>query len=480
MLLRNFAFNLVGLGAPLLVAALTIPALLSELGTQRFGFLALMWALVSYFGLFDLGLGRAVTHQLASLYAGPQPDSRIGQVLGTAVILMAAIGASTGLLIAGLAEPLVRHISELPSFREAVHAVYWMAFAMPAIVVNSALRGALEARHSFAIVNAIRVPMGLFTYLGPLLVLWWIGPRLDWMAAVLAFGRVVACGAHAAFVLRGAQAPRLEWTSSMVMPMLRAGGWMSVSNVVGPLMGNADRFIIAGLLSATAVTYYAVPHELVTRFWLVPGALTAVLFPTFAVQASQGFTDDGRLFMRAVQGMFLALLPPTAALALFAPELLTAWLGAEMASTCTPLLRIFAFGVLLNGVATVPYTLLQGAGHARTTALIHCFELPVFMGLMWWLTLSHGVFGAALAWLLRMLFDSAAMFLVVRRATPRSAGRWRSRDGALVVGAIAAFSVSLLPELAPRAVAAVMLAGCAAWMAINTWRLRRPAPEISG
>ena len=60
-LLRHTAFNLIGLGAPLLVAVGTIPVLIHALGPARFGLLTLIWAVVSYFGLFDLGLGRALT-----------------------------------------------------------------------------------------------------------------------------------------------------------------------------------------------------------------------------------------------------------------------------------------------------------------------------------------------------------------------------------------------------------------------------------
>lgn len=482
MLLRNAAFNLVGLGAPLLVAAATIPALLAALGTERFGFLALMWALVSYFGLFDLGLGRAVTHQLASRYADPKPDPAVGQVLGTALVLMTGIGVVTGALMALGGERALHYMGRLPDSAEAARAIYWMALAMPAIVATSGLRGALEARQAFGIVNAIRLPMGLFTYLGPMLVVWWVGPRLDWIAAILSFGRIVACLVHAWFVLQGPHgAQRLRWSRHAVKPMLQAGGWMSVSNIVGPLMGNADRFIIAALLSATAVTYYAVPHELVSKLWVVPGALTAVLFPAFVVQASRGSDGGGKLFRQAVRGMVLAMLPVTAAIALFAPELLHAWLGAEMARNCAPLLQLFALGVFLNGVATIPYTLLQGAGHARTTALVHCFELPVFMGLMWWLTQTHGVLGATVAWLLRMVFDTAAMFVFAPRALPGSAkAHWTAGDAVWGVAALLAFAAAALPDLAPRVVVCLALVGWTVVAAQRQWRVIRPERSAGG
>ena len=65
-LLRHTSYNFLGLGLPLVVALFTIPVLVRELGDARFGLLTLIWAVTSYFGLFDLGLGRALTQQLAT------------------------------------------------------------------------------------------------------------------------------------------------------------------------------------------------------------------------------------------------------------------------------------------------------------------------------------------------------------------------------------------------------------------------------
>jgi O-antigen/teichoic acid export membrane protein len=65
LLARNVVWNLIGGGAPMLVAVFCIPILAKGLGTDRFGVLALAWALIGYTSLFDLGLGRALTQLVA-------------------------------------------------------------------------------------------------------------------------------------------------------------------------------------------------------------------------------------------------------------------------------------------------------------------------------------------------------------------------------------------------------------------------------
>ncbi len=72
MRLSQVGWSLAGLTLPLVVAALTIPALLAHLGAERFGMLALAWGLVGYAAALDLGVGRAVTHRIAVLRMGDE------------------------------------------------------------------------------------------------------------------------------------------------------------------------------------------------------------------------------------------------------------------------------------------------------------------------------------------------------------------------------------------------------------------------
>src|SRR3546814_17386387 len=62
---KNTGWNLAGSGVPLLVGLFSVPYLVKNLGVEAFGILTLIWALIGYFSLFDFGLGRALTQQIA-------------------------------------------------------------------------------------------------------------------------------------------------------------------------------------------------------------------------------------------------------------------------------------------------------------------------------------------------------------------------------------------------------------------------------
>ena len=49
------------------------------------------------------------------------------------------------------------------------------------------------------------------------------------------------------------------------------------------------------------------------------------------------------------------------------------------------MLQILAVGVFINSLAQVPFALLQGVGRPDLTATLHLIELPLYLGLLWWL-----------------------------------------------------------------------------------------------
>src|SRR5690349_3012870 len=98
-ILATSAFwSLVSQGIPAIVGVVTIPAIVRGLGVERFGVLTLAWMVIGYFGLFDLGLGRAVTKFAAELLPSDN-RSLMDRLLWTAWYLMLAIGLAGATLL---------------------------------------------------------------------------------------------------------------------------------------------------------------------------------------------------------------------------------------------------------------------------------------------------------------------------------------------------------------------------------------------
>jgi O-antigen/teichoic acid export membrane protein len=494
LLARNSLLNLVGQAAPMLVAVAAIPPLLAALGTERFGVLALAWMAIGYFGVFDLGLSRALT-QLVAEKLGGDGDADLTKLIWTALLLMVALGLGGALLLAVLTPWLVGGVLKIPALlgAESRSAFYLLAFSLPWVISTGGLRGVLEANQRFDLVNLVRLPLGIFTYLGPLLVLPF-SRSLPAVVGILVAARLIAWLAHLLLCLRAIPAMRrsVRPQLSIARPLVRFGSWMTVSNLVSPLMVYLDRFVIGATISMSAVAFYVTPYELVTRLWLIPGALMGVLFPALSATWTRDTPRMGVLFDGGVRIVFLMILPVTLLLTTFAPEGLALWLGADFARESTAVLRWLAVGVYLNSIGQVAFAAVQGIGRPDVTGKLHLVELFPYLALLWWATARWGIEGAAVAWVGRVALDTVLLFALADRLVGEPVARVR-RSLLLVAGGLALIAVSVLPEtLMVKAVfAAVVLPlfGLAGWRHVLAFGERQlvrtalttrvPAPSAS-
>lgn len=417
LLAKNTVWNLIGTCAPMGVAVFSIPILIHELGKERFGILTLAWALIGYANLFDLGLGRALT-QIVAKKLGAGEEQEIPALVWTSLLLMLLLGIVGAVVVGAISPWLVHRTLNVPGAlqHEALLSFYLLAASIPVVICTAGLRGLLEAHQRFGVANALRVPMGVFTFLGPLLVLPFSHSLVP-VVAMLAAGRIFASFAYLIVCVK--VLPELRRTirlqRSGVGPLLRFGGWMTVTNVVSPLMVTLDRFFIGAMVSMAAVAYYATPYELVTKFLLFPGALIGVMFPAFSASFARDRERTALLFGRSVKVLALVLFPLMLCTVAFAEDGLRVWLGADFAQHGFRVLQMLAVGVFINSLAQVPFALVQGVGRPDLTAKLHLVELPLYLGFLWWMIKADGIAGAAIAWTFRVGADALILFVLARR-----------------------------------------------------------------
>lgn len=422
LLAGNALWSLLGVCSPALVAVLCLPVLTRMLGTDRLGMLTLAWVVVGYFGLFDFGLGRALT-KLVAEKLGQNELAKIPPLVWTSVVLMGGIGLAGTVAMFALSPWIVNSVVKVPENlrSESLAAFYWLSISIPIVVITAGLRGVLEAMQQFRLATAIRVPLGVFTYAGPVLVLPFSRSLVPIVAALVA-ARAAACLAHfwACFRVLPELRRSRQFDSSSAGPLFRFGTWMTVSNIVGPVMVSFDRFVIGAVVSVSAVAYYAVPSEVVIKLLLLPAALVAVLFPAFSTAHAGQRERVSFLFESSVKLICLAMFPIILAVVIFAPEGLRLWLGNDFARNSTWVVRCLAIAIFINSVGQVPFAHLQGAGRPDITAKLHLIELPLYIAGLLVLVRMAGIRGAALAWLVRTTADSILMFVFSQKVAPEN------------------------------------------------------------
>jgi O-antigen/teichoic acid export membrane protein len=422
LLARNTALNLIGQIAPLVVAVLAVPPLVQALGSDRFGVLALAWALIGYFGLFDFGISRALT-QAASEALGRGDHRHLHEVSSAAIFAAILLGCVGAVFIVVLTPWLAYDVLQMdPALRpEAAKAFYLLSVSLPFVLGTVAFRGLFEAHQHFGMATALRVPYSMFNFLGPLIII----PFTHDLAPIvimLVIGRVLTCVAHAWFGLK-----RYPWlrkapvaNPAVVFPLLKLGGWMTVSTLASTVMVYLDRFLIGAILSMAAVAFYVTPFEVVTKLLFVPGAVLGVFFPAFAATYMQDRPRTATMYDRAARLMLFAMTPAIVGIAAFAHEGLQTWLNAEYARQGTLVLQWLAAGVLINSIGQVSSSLLQAVGRADVTARVHLVELPLYAVMIFVLTTRFGLPGVAMAWTGRMIIDSTVLGILTRRELPEA------------------------------------------------------------
>ena len=188
---KNTIYNLLGYGIPLIFALVIIPPLIRGLGTERFGILNLAWVIIGYFSFFDFGIGRALTKIIAEKI-GLNQTKEIPGIFWTSFFLMFFISLFFTVIIVLLAPDLVHNLFKisLGLQTETLRTFYILALSIPIVTTTAGIRGFLEAYQKFGIINVIRIFLGVFMFLGPLLCLIFTN-SLFWIVCFLILIRIV-------------------------------------------------------------------------------------------------------------------------------------------------------------------------------------------------------------------------------------------------------------------------------------------------
>jgi O-antigen/teichoic acid export membrane protein len=425
LLIKNIGFNFIIHGVTVLVALVTVPHIIKAIGIERFGVLTIMWSVIGYSSLLDLGLGRALT-QVVSHKLGAGREDEVAPAVWTSLSVIAVLSLLAAGLMLLASETIVRLIRVSPKdFDEVLRSMRLLSLSLPFLIAMMGLKAVLESYQKFNIISALRLPVLFFNYIAPLMIFPFC-KSLFALILVLVIGRVITAFGYFAAVARlvpGFAGSR-KFCRAQLGLLVNVGRWTTVSNLLSPLMSYMDRFLISILLTSQVVAYYATPYDALTKMSIVPSAIMSVMFPAItAGLAGRDRTRARLLYGKSLQSIFLILLLPVLTVVLFAKPLLALWIDAEFARRSHVLSALLALGFFLTSLNTVPFAAIQGSGRADVTAKLHMLELPVYLAALYFGIHHFGIIGAPLALLVRITLDSVLLHALALKylADPKQA-----------------------------------------------------------
>lgn len=400
---KNTLWNLLGSGLPLVAAVLLIPYTLKTAGNEVFGILTLIWALIGYFSLFDLGVGRSLTYEISKLHA-VNSHKDINPILTTGLTLTLLTGVLGTFVLWFISPILVINWLKISFIHQAdaILAFKICALAIIPTTVTSGLRGALEGFQRFAASNLSKLIIGLSMFALPAFSLNIHGVSLTAIAAYLCVMRLVvalfACWQMREYLQKTSQV----FAKQHFNKLFNYGFWVTITGIVGPLMVYGDRFFVSAIVGANTLPFYAIPQEGLFRLLMIPSAFCGALMPQLASQRPSEIVAN---YKKNHKKLSLIMLGICVAASLLIYPVLLFWISPDFADKSILIALLLVVGVWLNSISMMPYTLLQARGNPKLTAIFHIIELCIYIPVLWILIKNFGLIGAAIAWIIRVLLD---------------------------------------------------------------------------
>lgn len=416
----NSLYNFITQLIIFLLALVSVPFIVSGLGTERFGLLSILWLFVGYFSFLDLGIGQATVKYFSERIARHEKHEAAA-LAWTSLKLSALFGLISAVLLILLSFVGIHTVINVsPELRgEAAFSLQILALCLPAIMVQGVLRSISLSFNRFDLVNIVQTIGGALQWLGSTAVVL-LGGGFIGVICLTVITRYITAGLSLHFALR--LLPELRDRTAQqgrqqARDLLLYGGWMTVAQILGPVMFFMERMFIGRLNSLEWVAYYSVPSDALMKLVVIPMSFATTLFPYLSrIWIHEGERGEGKKkYLLSVKYIFLILAPLLAIAGVFSHEILTVWLGSVFADQGAFIMVILSIGILVHSLSQMPNAAVLALGRPDMAAKLLIIELPLYLPLCYLITGSYGIHGTIIAWLGRMIVEATTLFIVVYR-----------------------------------------------------------------
>ncbi len=406
-LIKNSMWNLAGYIIPSLIIIPSLGYLARVLGAELFGIYTIAIAIVGYAGIFDVGISRAIIREIA-LYREDNEERK--KIISTATSFILIFSSVCIILLYLNMHELVRLLKVSDQyFNEVLISLKLLLLTIPFFLINQLWLSILEGDEKFANINLQRsISSSLIAGLPALCVIFYGTLYSAIMGLVIA--RLMSLIITYLVILFSKIELGFSFHKDTFKRLIFFGGWITVSNIISPVMVYFDRFIVSNVMGAASVAFYTIPSEAVSRLGILPAALSRAIFPKLSNLKDRN-DIEGQIAL-SYKLASAACLPIVIAAIILAPQIIYFWMGEAYVDNCVPILRILLIGFFFNSIAQIPFASIQSAGKAKTTALLHCSEIMPYLLLLYFMIDHFGIIGAAFAWTVRMIIDCIILIVL--------------------------------------------------------------------
>lgn len=401
-LVKNALFSSSSWGVTALINLAAIPIFIRYLGMEGYGIYLLLTGLFGYFGLLDFGLSDGVIKYVAH-HTELQNHDSLNESVNAALLIQLVSGFIGVVTLWAFNHQIVRALHVSPSLvRVAVGGLYFSALGFFCKMLLNTLNAVLKGLQRFDVLAKMTMGFSLATTLVAVLVLV-VGGRL--LEVVVASALMTTANLAAVIFLLFRYVPRYRPAHRISREALRSlisfGAYTFITKVAGALNTYFLQVVIALILGAAAVAYFAVPLRFTTALEAGMTSLIGVIFPfVSALKARANIESLQEVYSSASKYAVALSTPLYLFIILFSQQILRLWLGAAFAQSSWLVLAFLAGGSLLAAWTMVPANTAFGTGHTKITAAFSLIVITTNVLFSVLFTLRWGATGTAAAVLL--------------------------------------------------------------------------------
>lgn len=423
-LVRNALFNLVGGVVPAVASLLTVPVIVSRLGTEQYGVFALVSTVVGYFALFDINVTAGSVKYISEHHARDE-HRETNEVMTFGALIYIIIGLLGALAISFSTEYLITKFFKVP--QELHHttqlALYWAAGGFLLGQVQAYLISIPQALQRYDIVGRLEAIFGSMVSISTLVVVLLGGGLVEIMMV-----RVILSIINNVVLLIVIKSiyPLAAFVKPTREVLKKVGSFSAfayLNRMAAITFLEADKIMIGAMEGMKALSMYTVPFLLVNRLYGLIGRLGAVLLPAASAFAAQDKWDELKsaylksnryvLYLNACILVFLCV---------GSRELLHYWAGKDFGAEASLILIILALALFLDSFTNIPSIVNDGLGtpHISGTFAVIRAALGLTAGFIGIST--HGILGAAVAQLIVTVIQANSFIFYVHHVHGKKLG----------------------------------------------------------
>jgi O-antigen/teichoic acid export membrane protein len=406
-------WNWIALGCSFAVAFFLSPFVVHHLGTTAYGIWALVVGLTSYMALMDLGMRGAVIRFVSRFHARGEHSESNAMVSG-ALWFRQWISLTIIFLSAALALSFTRFYRIPVELQSAARIAVFLSGANIATTLYfGVFGGVLTALHRFDLTG--RVTLGQTAARAAGVV--WVLRSGHGLIALAICEFVVALSANLLqMYLSFRTYPELKISlrnpgRAIVREFAGYSIWVFLMHIFGQVIYYTDEVVVGGVVSVSAVTYYAIGGSLFEYLRNIISSMTVTFLPLSSRYQASGEVDRLReLLLIGTRIAIVVALPVQLALFFRGRTFISLWMGSEYGPISSRVLQILLIAQLFTVANSTSVNIALGMAQHRRIAIWAGGEALVNLGLSIFLGRKMGIYGVALGTLIPSLFTQVVLW----------------------------------------------------------------------